>query len=117
MPETDVITSYHAHVYYHPETRDAAEQVRKELGDRFEVQLGRWHDQLVGPHTRSMYQVAFAVNQFERIVPWLLLNRQGLAVLVHPNTGNAIADHTDHALWLGEKLEVNLEPLRTLSIL
>ncbi|MFM7888051.1 MAG: DOPA 4,5-dioxygenase family protein, partial [Pseudanabaena sp.] len=65
MPETNVITSYHAHVYYHPETREVAEQVRKELGDRFEVQLGRWHDQLVGPHTRSMYQVAFAVNQFE----------------------------------------------------
>ncbi|MFM7886275.1 MAG: DOPA 4,5-dioxygenase family protein, partial [Pseudanabaena sp.] len=57
------------------------------------------------------------VNQFERIVPWLLLNRQSLAILVHPNTGNAIADHTDHALWLGEKLEVNLEPLRTLPIL
>jgi len=91
--------------------------VRQGLGDCFEVQLGRWHDQLVGPHTRSMYQVAFAINQFDRLVPWLLLNRQGLAVLVHPNTGNAIADHTDHALWLGEKLAVNLEPLRTLSIL
>lgn len=117
MSETNVITSYHAHVYYHNDTRAAAEQVRQGLGDRFEVQLGRWHDQLVGPHTRSMYQVAFAADQFELVVPWLLLNRQGLAVLVHPNTGNAIADHTDHALWLGEKLEVNLEPLRTLSIL
>ncbi|ELS34293.1 MULTISPECIES: DOPA 4,5-dioxygenase family protein [Pseudanabaena] len=115
MTETNIITSYHAHVYYHPETRDAAEQVRQELGDRFEVQLGRWHDQLVGPHTRSMYQVAFANDQFDRLVPWLLLNRQGLAVLLHPNTGNAIADHTDHALWLGEKLEVNLEPLRRVN--
>ncbi|MEE3718539.1 DOPA 4,5-dioxygenase family protein [Tumidithrix elongata RA019] len=113
--ETSVITSYHAHVYYHPETRVAAEQVRQGLGDRFEVQLGRWHDRLVGPHTRSMYQVAFANDQFDRIVPWLLLNRQGLAVLVHPNTGNAIADHTDRALWLGEKLEVNLEPLRQIG--
>ncbi|PZO36639.1 MAG: 4,5-dioxygenase [Pseudanabaena frigida] len=115
MTETNIITSYHAHIYYHPENLAAAEQVRQGLGDRFEVQLGRWHDQLVGPHTQSMYQVAFAVDQFDRLVPWLLLNRQGLAVLVHPNTGNAIADHTDHALWLGEKLEVNLEPLRRVS--
>ena len=115
MPETNKITGYHAHIYYHPETLTAAEQVRQGLGDRFEVQLGRWHDQLVRPHTRSMYQVAFANDQFDRIVPWLLLNRQGLAVLVHPNTGNAIADHTDHALWLGEKLVVNLEPLRRVN--
>jgi aromatic ring-cleaving dioxygenase len=109
------ITSFHAHVYYDLATREIAEHVRQGLADRFEVQLGRWHDRLVGPHTKSMYQVAFAVNQFDKVVPWLMLHRENLDILVHPNTGDAVADHTDHALWLGEKLLVNLESLRQFS--
>lgn len=112
LDHTPEITSFHAHVYYDPTTRETAEQVRQGLSDRFQVQLGRWHDQHVGPHTQSMYQVAFACDQFDQVVPWLMLHRGGLTILVHPNTGNAVADHTDHALWLGEKLAVNLAPLR-----
>jgi aromatic ring-cleaving dioxygenase len=113
MPEHPIeITSFHAHVYFEPSTREAAARVREGLGDRFQVQLGRWHDRLVGPHTKPMYQVAFAPDQFGKVVPWLMLHREGLDILVHPNTGDAVADHTDHALWLGEKLAVNLEPLQ-----
>ena len=59
-----------------------------------------------------MYQVSFDTDQFALVVPWLMLNRKGLEILVHPSTGDAVADHTAHALWLGEKLAVNLEPLR-----
>jgi aromatic ring-cleaving dioxygenase len=106
------IDSFHAHVYFDSTTRSVAAHVREGLGEHFQVQLGRWHDQLVGPHTKPMYQVAFAVDQFDKVVPWLMLHREGLDILVHPNTGDAVADHTDHALWLGEKLAVNLEPLR-----
>ncbi len=112
MPEHPIeIASFHAHVYYDSTTREAAARVREGLGNRFEVQLGRWHDKLVGPHTKPMYQVAFALGQFNKVVPWLMLHREGLDILVHPNTGDAVADHTDHALWLGEKLAVNLAPL------
>jgi aromatic ring-cleaving dioxygenase len=106
------ITNFHAHVYYDPTTREAAARVRHGLGDRFPVQLGRWHDALVGPHPKSMYQVSFAWEQFAQVVPWLMLYREGLEILVHPNTGDAVADHTDYALWLGDKLTVNVEPLR-----
>jgi aromatic ring-cleaving dioxygenase len=106
------IDSFHAHVYFDSTTREVAGHVREGLGEHFQVQLGRWHDQLVGPHTKPMYQVAFAVDQFDKVVPWLMLHREGLDILVHPNTGDAVVDHTDHALWLGEKLAVNLEPLR-----
>lgn len=113
MTENSIeITSFHAHVYYDPDAREAAARVREGLGDLFQVQLGRWHDKLVGPHTKSMYQVAFAPDQFDKVVPWLMLHREGLDILVHPNTGDAVADHTNHALWLGEKLAINIEPLK-----
>ena len=75
------------------------------------MRLGRWHDALVGPHTRSMYQVAFAPAEFARLMPWLMLNRGPPDVLVHPETGDDLADHRDHALWLGERLPLRLEAL------
>ena len=40
------------------------------------------------------------------MLPWLMLNRQGLAVLVHPNTGRERSDHLTHAVWLGEMLPI-----------
>jgi DOPA 4,5-dioxygenase len=56
-----------------------------------------------------MYQVVFATLDFGKIVPWLMLNRQGLDILVHPETGDDLQDHRDNALWLGEKLKLRLE--------
>jgi aromatic ring-cleaving dioxygenase len=103
------ITEYHAHVYYGPETRAAAEVLRDALEARFAVRLGRWHDAQVGPHTKSMYQVAFAPAVFADLVPWLMLNRGPLDLLIHPETGDDLADHRDHAMWLGEKLPLRLE--------
>jgi DOPA 4,5-dioxygenase len=106
------IAGYHAHIYYGPDERAAAEHVRAGIAERFTTQLGRWHDGPIGPHVRGMYQVAFAVDVFPQLVPWLMLNRQGLTILVHPETGNAYDDHVHHALWMGEKLALNAEILR-----
>jgi len=58
-----------------------------------------------------MYQVAFAPELFGSFVPWLMLNRAGLSILVHPNTANMRRDHLDDALWLGEALELKGEVL------
>ncbi len=106
------IRSYHAHIYYDPASRAAAERLREAIGKEFTVELGRWHDEPVGPHPTSMYQVAFAVGEFARLVPWLMLNRGGLDVLVHPQTDNAYDDHSAHAVWLGTKLPLRLDVLR-----
>lgn len=110
---TAAITGYHAHVYYDPAaTRDRAERVRSWIGERFPAaHLGRWHDAPVGPHPRAMFQIAFPVGIFPDFVPWLMLNRLGLAVLVHPNTADARADHLAHALWMGEVLPLDASVL------
>ena len=59
-----------------------------------------------------MYQIAFVVEDFARFVPWLMLNRGEHCVLVHPLTGDDYIDHAHHALWLGDKLTLDLESLR-----
>jgi DOPA 4,5-dioxygenase len=106
------ILSWHAHVYCDPaRTRDVAETLRQRIAERFRVQLGRWHDVPVGPHSASMYQVAFATELFASFVPWLMLNRNGLDVLVHPNTLAPLDDHLAHALWLGEKRALKADAL------
>jgi len=106
------IVSWHAHVYFDPATtRAQAELVRRGIASRFKVQLGRWHEVPVGPHTQAMYQVAFDVGVFAELVPWLALHREGLNVLVHPNTLAPRADHLVHALWLGTPLPLRAEVL------
>lgn len=101
------ITSYHAHVYWNDAAeREHALRVRQWIAERFGVAMGRIHDQAVGPHTVPMYQVAFDIEVFEKFAPWLMLNRGGLSVLIHPNTGCARDDHLLHALWLGTPLAV-----------
>jgi aromatic ring-cleaving dioxygenase len=107
------IQGYHAHLYYAPETRPVAERLRTAIEERFpQVRVGSWHDEPVGPHPVAMYQVAFAVEEFPCFVPWLMLNREGLNVLVHPLTDNSVADHTGFAVWLGTPLPLRIETLR-----
>jgi len=85
------IQGYHVHLYYAPETRPVAERLRTAIEERFpQVRVGSWHDEPVGPHPVAMYQVAFAAEEFSRFVPWLMLNREGLNVLVHPLTDDSV---------------------------
>ena len=107
------VRAYHAHIYYAPETKHLAAALREEIGERFPAALlGRWHDPPVGPHPTSMFQIAFDPELFPRLVPYLMLNRRGLAVLVHPETGNDWRDHSRHALWLGAILPLKLDMLK-----
>ena len=108
----DGIHSWHAHVYYDPATKPLAEALREEIGARFTTRLGRWHDALVGPHPQSMYQVAFENDVFPELVPFMALHRRGLTILVHPETGNELKDHRDHAMWMGAVLPLDLSVLK-----
>ena len=106
--DTSAITGYHAHVYYDAESKPLAAELRAEVEARFDMRMGRWYDQPIGPHPMGSYQIAFAPALFAEIVPWLALNRRGLTVFIHPETGDHLADHRDHCLWLGQQREVDL---------
>jgi aromatic ring-cleaving dioxygenase len=104
---TGKISSYHAHIYYDPQkTRSVAETLRDKICERFAVRMGRWHDVPVGPHVRAMYQVAFVPQVFPTLIPWLMLNRAGLTILIHPNTGAPRDDHLVNAFWFGDILDI-----------
>ena len=110
--KTPQIDGYHAHVYYDSDTKKTAARLRRRIGARFDTVLGRWHDAPIGPHPVSFYQVAFEPDLFAELVPWMALNREGLSILVHPETGDDLADHSEFAMWLGESITLRLENFR-----
>ena len=106
------IASYHAHIYFDPETQRAeALAIREAAEARFAVNLGRVRDGPVGPHSQAMFQIAFEPALFGTLVPWLMLNNRGLSILVHPNTTNEKRDHLIDAIWIGRPLPVYEAPL------
>jgi len=115
LKNIDTIDGYHAHIYFDADSEADAQAVREAIGARFDVTLGNWHHREVGPHTRWMYLVTFATDLFPSFVPWLALNRRGLAILVHPESGDVVADHTDHAIWMGEVLDIKVDVLEAVA--
>ncbi len=114
LTDTRQIEGWHAHVYFDAESRDAAWALRGkievELAGR--ITMGRFHERPVGPHPMWSYQLAIATADFAQVVGWLALNHGALDVFMHPNTGDALRDHRDGALWVGRSHTLNLEALR-----
>ena len=108
---TDV-KGYHAHIYYNAETRPKAEHIRAALAGQFKVEPGSMSDEPRGPHPISQFAVIFETPEFQNVVPWLILNREGLDVLVHPLTESSYDDHTAYAMWLGAPVPLKTEILR-----
>ena len=76
-------------------------------------------DKPVGPWTTPMWQVL--LTQSNRVhhdlgtcIGWLMLNRRGFSVMIHPNTdlehglGGSYEDHSQNMLWLGQPMALKL---------
>jgi DOPA 4,5-dioxygenase len=110
---SDVVSGYHAHIYYEPETRPEGERLRLEMERLFPGgRYGRWHDRPVGPHPSAMFQVAFGADLFASVVPWLMLNHGSLTIFLHPETGDDLVDHERHAMWIGASQTLKLDQFR-----
>ena len=106
------VHGYHAHVYYNAATLPVAEKLRETLAASFPVELGRFSGEAVGPHPVPQFQIMFKTDAFPRVVPWLMLNRDGLDILIHPLTDDMVDDHTVYALWLGAPIELKLDTMQ-----
>ena len=109
---TNVYEHYHAHVYFDEDTCGQAQRLCNGAGERFGVQVGRFHKRPVGPHPYWSCQLTFDSKQFPGLIHWLNENRGDLDILVHGLSGDALEDHTTHASWLGNPARLNLEVFR-----
>lgn len=108
----DIVQSYHAHIYFDADTVETARAVIDAAEARFDVERGRMHEKPVGPHPMWSCQLACAPGVFAALLPWLMLNRRGLIVFAHPETGDAVADHAERAIWLGESQPLDIDVIR-----
>ena len=108
MKNISLINGYHAHIYFDQDTVDQARALCQAAGEAFGVGVGRLHERNVGPHPMWSCQLSASPAQFAVLLPWLSLNRDGLIVFSHPETGNHLTDHRDRGIWLGTGLDLDL---------
>lgn len=103
---------WHAHIYFTAGQHAAAAALRDEFrrlteaGDPPPVLfVGRMMEGGVGPHPLPQYEIHF----HERSLPGIVaaLEASGLRSLVHPLTEDDLADHSAHARWIGEPVELD----------
>ena len=102
-------SSWHSHVYFNAASYLRAEALvaamQRHLGPDADITYGRWHHWPAGPHPDLSIQLAFPHALFAAVTTFLVLNRNGLSIFTHPNTGETAADelrdHRDHAVWMG----------------
>ncbi len=102
------LDDFHAHVYFDEGTIDQARVLCEKVRDRYDIPMGRVHEKNVGPHPRWSCQLSVPPEKFGDVLTWLSLNREGLTLFVHANTGDDLKDHTKHAIWMGEMLDLDL---------
>lgn len=107
-----MIRDFHAHIYFDPDEVEQARALGEAAHGRFGVRVGHYHLRPVGPHPRGSCQLTVPPELFGDFAQWLVLNRGGLTIFSHANTGEDLADHTEHVIWFGPSEELNLSIFR-----
>ena len=110
--KSSAITGYHAHVYFDAHATEKAKEICQDASELFSVTMGNVHERPVGPHPMYSCQLTCNPTQFFELLPWLALNREELIVFCHPETGDDLADHSKHVIWLGEAQALDLAIFR-----
>jgi aromatic ring-cleaving dioxygenase len=100
---------FHSHIYFTEKTYDKAAAFHTACKSlNIPMQISSLHKNLLGPHPHWMFEVDFKSEFFLDIIGFMFKYRNGLNILVHPLSGNALLDHTDYAMFLGQKEDLNL---------
>jgi len=102
------IRDFHAHIYFDPEQLSEAQAVAAAARERFGVPVGHFHTRPVGPHPRGSVQLTVLPDLFGEFAAWAALNRRGLTIFAHAETGDDLADHTSHVIWFGPSEPLDL---------
>jgi len=114
MPAPDNLYGYHVHIYFDDTTEAASIELHDRLVAEFDGQPSRpQFTGVAGPHPIAQRQVIFRKDAFTAgLVPWLMFNRHGLNILIHPLTDDEVEDHSAHAVWLGKPVDLSMDKLK-----
>lgn len=112
--QTTDISHYHAHIYWKNSDERAHALSMRPFLQSLGCEMGRVHDQNVGPHPLPMYQALYTSTNQQSVETYLRANAENLSILLHEDIGiDHVKDHTDGARWIGEPLQLDLEFLET----
>jgi len=113
--------AFDIHIYYfqkNPTQKKFAKELWERIRREFpELRIYRFWEEPIGPHPIAMFEVnLFTPAQFGAFIPWLVINRGPLSVLIHPNSVNPVTgehdeeerDHTQRATWMGTPVLLDL---------
>ncbi|KAH8919410.1 hypothetical protein BT69DRAFT_1284839 [Atractiella rhizophila] len=109
---------FHIYFRHSSEVETAhAKQLHASIRREFpELRVYKVFERPVGPHPTGMFEVnIFTPEHFGALFGYLVANRGPLSVLVHPNwvgKGESVKDHSERAVWMGERWPVDLALLR-----
>lgn len=107
---------YDFHIYYFAHNQNSlkeSEALREKLLADFPEDAANGsilvkklpNDKVIGPHPTQFWEAdVLRPEVFIKVLSWFQLHHGNLSVLIHPQTGDDLKDHFDHALWLGDKL-------------
>ncbi|KAH6678535.1 DOPA-like domain-containing protein [Halenospora varia] len=120
--------AFDIHIYYFQKNakqvqyaRELWERIRREFP---ELRIYKFWEEPIGPHPVAMFEVnLFTPAQFGAFIPWLVIYRGPLSVLVHPNTVNTQTgehdeqerDHTQRATWMGDRMPLDLSLFKRMA--
>lgn len=125
-PEPAKIYSWHIHLLYWQTNEShtkGAYEVRDKFLKRFENILNvkckdLFHQEYScvfepepqpdGPFLTANWAVFIMPEHFAETVSWIVQNRNGYDILIHPNTGCELEDHSWWAMWAGKPWEIDL---------
>lgn len=104
---------YHAHIYFRPDEAAAIAALHARAQEDLGAVASVWpiRHRPVGPHPLPMFEIEFKHPSREAVLAWIQAHHGSHDVLLHPETGNDLIDHTTHAVWLGAPQPLDLSRL------
>lgn len=102
------IKDWHAHLYFPLGDGAKVKPLTEKIQAEFGFSIGTIWDKPVGPHPIGSCQITVPAGALDQFIPWLIENREGNDIFLHPNTGDDLKDHTDYTMWIGKSY-----PLKT----
>lgn len=105
---------FDAHIYFDLIDLLEATKLRNDIRDHFKdivFFVGDMCTEPIGPHPLPMFEANFPLEHFTVVTLWLMKERGGFSVLIHPLTGDGIYDHTQGAMWLGTSVRLKYDAL------
>ena len=105
---------HHIHVYFTAHNKDNALALRDLLRQSFPgIRLGRVHDKPVGPHPSGSFEIDVSASKYAALHAFLEQHSFGLTMMIHPVTGDDIADHAEDKIeWINKPVPINRQFFR-----